>query len=61
MTDYYKISDLVTRWKLSDSTVRRKIREGEIAIVRIGGAVRIEAAEVDRLESAWKAGKVVSA
>lgn len=57
MNDYFKISELVARWKMSDVTIRRKIREGKIAVVHMGRAVRIERSEVERLETAWKAGK----
>lgn len=55
-SDYFKIPDLVSRWKISESTVRRKIREGKITAFHIGRVLRIERSEVERVEAAWKAG-----
>lgn len=52
--DYLTISDLATRWKISVPTVRRKLARGEIAKVYIGRQVRIERAEVERVERTWK-------
>lgn len=52
--DYFTIDELAERWKLSQSTVRRKIKAGELATVRIGRAVRIERTEVERIEATWK-------
>ncbi len=53
--DYFTISELADRWKLSQSTVRRKIKAGELATVRIGRAVRIDRSEIERVEASWKA------
>ena len=53
--DYFTIPELAQRWKLSESTVRRKIRTGELKPIYIGRAVRIERSEAERLEAAWKA------
>jgi len=52
--DYFTIPDLAARWKLSTPTIRRKIKSGELAIVRMGRVIRIERSEVERIEAAWK-------
>lgn len=53
-SDYFTIDELADRWKLSQSTVRRKIKTGELVTVRIGRAVRIERTEIERIEATWK-------
>ena len=53
--NYLTIPELAARWKISVPTVRRKIASGELAKVYIGRVVRIERAEVERIEQAWKA------
>ncbi len=53
--DYLTIPELAQRWKISVPTVRRKLARGEIAKVYIGRVVRVERAEVERIEQAWKA------
>lgn len=53
--NYLTIPELAQRWKISVPTVRRKIASGELAKVYIGRVVRIERAEVERIEQAWKA------
>ena len=35
------VAQLAERWQVSQRTVRRRIKEGEIRVVRIGRAVRI--------------------
>lgn len=52
---YLTIPELAQRWKVSAATVRRKLASGELAKVHIGRVVRIERAEVERIEAAWKA------
>ena len=52
--DYLTIKELAERWKLSQPTIRRKLACGELAMVRIGRAVRIERSEVERVEIAWR-------
>jgi len=54
MTDFLTISDLAERWKLSQPTIRRKIKTGELMAVHIGRAVRIERSEVERIEASWR-------
>ena len=50
MQDFFSIQDLAERWRVSTSTVRRMIASGELAKVYISAQVRIEGAEVARLE-----------
>lgn len=51
MSEFFTIRDLAERWQLSTQTVRRKISSGEVTALHVGRAVRIERAEVERLES----------
>lgn len=52
--DYLTIPELSARWKVSVPTVRRKLARGEIAKTYIGRQVRVERAEVERVEATWK-------
>lgn len=53
-THYFTIPELAARWKISIPTVRRKLTQGEIRKTYIGGLVRVEAAEVERIEQQWR-------
>jgi excisionase family DNA binding protein len=35
------VAQLAERWQLSERSIRRRIKDGEIEVVRIGRAVRI--------------------
>lgn len=54
-TEYFTLPELAERWKISIPTIRRKLSSGELNPVYIGRVVRIEASEVERIESAWAA------
>lgn len=54
--DFYTLPELATRWKISIPTLRRWMSRGDFHGVRIGRQVRIERAEVERIEATWKAG-----
>lgn len=54
-SDYFTIPELAERWKISAPTIRRKLASGELAPVHIGRMVRIERAEVERIEATWRA------
>lgn len=49
--EFYSIPELADRWRVSASTIRRMIAAGELAKVYISAQVRIERAEVERLEN----------
>ena len=38
---FYRVHDLAKRWICHPDTVRRALRRGDLAAVRIGGAVRV--------------------
>ena len=38
---FYRVQDLAERWACHPDTVRRLLRKGDLAAVRIGGAVRV--------------------
>ena len=38
---FYRVQDLAERWACHPDTVRRLLRRGDLAVVRIGGAVRV--------------------
>lgn len=47
----FTIQELASRWSVHPLTIRRRIRRGEIRCLRHGRQiVRIEAAEIERLE-----------
>lgn len=47
----FTIQELAARWAVHPLTIRRRIRRGEIKVLRHGRQiVRIEAAEIERLE-----------
>jgi len=52
-SDYFTLPELARRWKISVPTIRRKLSSGEIQSVHIGRAVRVERAEVERVEKKW--------
>jgi excisionase family DNA binding protein len=47
--DSYPIKDVADRLSLCYRSVHRAVREGRIKSVRMGGAVRISAAELERI------------
>lgn len=51
MDTFFTVDELAARWKVSKPTVHRRIASGDIAVLRIGGAVRIARAEIERIEA----------
>lgn len=51
---YYSLQELAARWNISDSTLRRWMREGELAVFRMGVKIRVAEAEVARMEAQWQ-------
>lgn len=52
---YTTLPDLAQRWKVSVQTLRRRINNGTLHHVSIGRLFRIERAEIERIESEWRA------
>ncbi len=51
MDAFFTVDELAARWKVSKPTVHRRIAAGDIAVLRIGGAVRIARTEIERIEA----------
>lgn len=51
---FYTLQELAIRWKLSEPTLRRWMRAGQMAVFRMGGKIRVSESEVDRLEASWQ-------
>lgn len=49
---WFSPSELAAILSLSESSVRRRIADGTIAAMKIGGAVRVHASELARLRTA---------
>jgi len=49
---FFKVSEVSTRWGVSESTIRRMIERGELAITRFGNLVRISIEEIRKHEEA---------
>ena len=48
--EYLNLKELAHRWKVSDSTLRRWMREGRMTVVKIGTGIRVSMNEVRRME-----------
>lgn len=55
--EYLTLKELTVRWKVGDSTLRRWMRTGKLPVVRLGKGIRVDLAEVERIEATWKAGE----
>ena len=53
MREYKDIPELAERWRCSNWTVRRRLKE-DLPHVRIGGRILIDLADIERYEAARK-------
>lgn len=51
---FLTIGDLCERWKLSQPTIRRMVRDGRLRATQIGRSVRFDLQDVERMETAGK-------
>lgn len=52
---YCTLPEVAARWQLSVQTLRRWIKAGQLRPVLLGRSLRIERAEIQRLEATWRA------
>jgi excisionase family DNA binding protein len=52
--EYFSLQELAVRWKLSDPTLRRMMKDGRLATFRMGNRIRVLAEEVERIENGWR-------
>lgn len=58
--DYWTIKQLCDRWQVSEGTVRRWLKVGDLSAVKVGRQLRFTQDEVTRYEATFSAkGKVV--
>lgn len=50
MTTFLTIDDLCERWKLSQPTIRRMVRDGRLTPTVIGRSVRFDLQDIERVE-----------
>ncbi len=53
--DYWTIKQLTARWQVSEGTVRRWLKEGDLSAVKVGRQLRFTKAEVSRFEATFAA------
>lgn len=53
--DYWTLKQLTARWQVSEGTVRRWLREGDLNAVKVGRQLRFTQQEVSRFEATFEA------
>jgi len=48
--EFYSLDGLARRWDTSYRNLHRKVQEGKLRVIRLGGLIRVPRAEVERIE-----------
>jgi excisionase family DNA binding protein len=48
---YFRIPEVAKRWGVSESSIRRMIERGDLAVTRFGNSVRISLDEIRKQEA----------
>lgn len=50
--EFYSLDGLARRWGTSYRNLHRKVQEGKLQVIRLGGLIRVPRKEVERVEQA---------
>ena len=48
--EFYSLDGLAKRWDTSYRNLHRKVQEGKLRVIRLGGLIRVPRKEVERVE-----------
>lgn len=48
--EFYTLDGLAKRWRTSYRNLHRKVQEGKLRVIRLGGLIRVPRKEVERVE-----------
>ena len=48
--EFYSLDGLAKRWDTSYRNLHRKVQEGKLRVIRLGGLIRVSRKEVERVE-----------
>lgn len=48
--EFYSLDGLARRWNTSYRNLHRKVQEGKLKVIRLGGLIRVSRKEVERVE-----------